>query len=765
MSKPQEQILPLTQRHSPTQGAPDTPTCKSWSAPRVALSVLLTTAGIILLCTLCYRQFFFIDDAQNQNIGFYREMGRLWLSGHLPIFTTRTLFGGNILVDMVTSPFAPQVIIGSLLASSTKSVLLVANTMAFLDIAIVILGGYWVGRILRIRPNLSLLLGVLAGSTPCFLYIYTASWWNMAHAYAWMIMAIAALMQLRQKPAAGNFLIAVACGCFLFTSAGTQSQVFYVLMFLPIIFVEWSTHHRIREALILVCVGICVLCISTIPITAEYILNRHLVARSEGFANTGNFINAEWGHLLNFFDPFYGTYMSWFTGWRYVPLSLGYAGVVLLPPLLFKRKCAGPADTRAEWWIVTTGLLLSVIASMSPSQIGPMRFSIRFLPIFAFWVAAAALYGIEHWAWVTGSRRVEAGVKWLTLISATFAILQLFSANTSVLTRSSIVFAYLLWVLLRSFSWYVLRHNDDEHVDVKRFDRWAWACTALALAGMLIQTKSLGWTPEGHLFFNDTGLAKTLETTSTVFPGMTLSLAGRSPRQKTWDLDSGQLLAIGQTSINGYSAVGHTGFEEFFKPRGTQGWFEPQSSLLNITRITANGVPAYQYFGIRRIYVWDRDLTPEVIAHLTDAGLTKLTSLPGDRVQIEPDDPAPIQGSLTYQSTPGGVKHMRSDGPRREWFSVTPSAASRELVFDRIYWEGYRAEINGQALPVHGWENTLVSLTIPPDAGGELYIHYAPESWKFTRFILLGGIILALLMVTYLMRFIHYDGKTHCRRS
>ena len=383
MTKPREWRLSSVRPYVRPE-TQDNPTSKAWSKTRVLLLGLAAAAGIVLLCTLRYQQFFFIDDAQNQNIGFYREMGRLWSSGHLPIFTTRTLFGGNILVDMVASPFAPQVIIGSLLASSTEAVLLVANAMAFIDIVIVILGGYWIGRILMIRPNLSLLLGVLASSTPCFLYIYTASWWNMAHAYAWLTVAIAALMQLRKEPSARNFLMAVTFGALLFTSAGTQSQVFYVLMFFPVLFVEWSTHHRTREVLILLCVGVCVLCISTIPITAEYILNRHLVARLTGFKNTGNYINAEWGHLLNFFDPFYGTYMSWFTGWRYVPLSLGYAGAALLPPLLFKRKFITSGNTRADWWIVVTGLVLSVIASLSPSQIGSMRFSIRFLPIFAF---------------------------------------------------------------------------------------------------------------------------------------------------------------------------------------------------------------------------------------------------------------------------------------------------------------------------------------------------------------------------------------------
>lgn len=736
---------------------------KPWPRIRVILSVLLAAAAIVLLCTLRYQQFFFIDDAQNQNIGFYREMGRLWLSGHLPILTTRTLFGGNILVDMAASPFAPQTIIGSLLAASTKSVLLLANTMAFINIAMTIAGGYWMGRILAIRPNLSLLLGVLAGSSPCFLYVYTASWWNMAHAHAWMIMAIAALLQLRRELSAKNFLLAVVFGCFLFASAGAQSQLFYALMFLPVLFIEWRTHHRVREILVLTCVGICVLCTSTIPIMAEYFFNKNLAARLSSFQNTANYISAQWGHLLNFFDPFYGTYMSWFTGWTYVPLSLGYAGVALLPPLLFKKRLENPQNEKVEWWIIVTGLFLSAVASLSPSQIGPIRFSIRFLPIFAFWVAAVSLYAIEHWPWARDVKRIETGIRLLTLIAATWTILQLFSADTSVLTRSSILFAYFLWVLLRSFSWFVVPHG--QWTDVRRFDRWAWVCTALALVGMLIQTGSLGRSQNGHLLFDDGGLATILGTTVDVSPGMTLALAGRSPRLRIWDLDAGQFLALGQPSVNGDSAMNHAGFKKFFKPRSTQGWFDPEVSLLNVSHVDASGVPTYQYFGIRRIYAWERDLTPQIITQMVNAGLTKLTSLPDDRVQIEPADPAPINGSLTYQSAPGGVRHVRSGGPRREWFSVTPSATSRELVFNRIYWKGYQAKINGQPLPVHSWKNTLISLTLPPRTSGELYLYYVPESWKFIRFSLAGGIILTLLMAIYLMRHTHHERETNYRRS
>lgn len=738
---------------------------KAWSRARVLLLALLAAAGIVLLCTLRYHQFFFIDDAENENIGFYREMGRLWMSGHLPILTTRTMFGGNILVDMVVSPFAPQVIIGSVLAFSTKSVLLVANTMAFIDIAMVILGGYWVGRILMIRSNLSLLLGVLAGSTPCFLYIYSASWWNMAHAYAWLVMAIAALMQFRQNLSVWNFLVAIICGCFLFTSAGTQLQVFYVLMFIPVLLTEWSTHHRLREVSILACVGVCVFCIATVPIMAEYVFNSHLITRSSEFSNTANFMNAEWGHLLNFFDPFYGTYMSWFGGWRYIPLSLGYAGVALLPPLLFKEKFAIPVETKAEWWIVAAGLLLSILASMSPSQMGPLKFSVRFLPVFAFLAAAAALYGVEHWPWAENSRRIEMGVRWLTLVAATFAILQLFSADTTVLTRSSIIFAYLLWVLLRSFLWVVPQRDQSRWVDVQRVGIWSWVCSVLALVGILIQTGSLVQSSERPLLFNNSTLADVFSTEHSALPGVTLSLSVRYPSLKDWDMGSGQLLALGQASVNGYSPVGHVGFGIFFRSRSSHGWFDPKSTLLSMSHIMPNGVPTYQYFGIRRIYAWDSALTPEVVTHMVRAGLTKLTSLPDDRVQIEPADPPPIEGSLTYQSVSGSVRHIRSNGPRQEWFSVAPSLVSRELVFNRIYWEGYHAEIDGQSLPVQAWKNTLVSVTLPPAVSGKLYIHYVPDSWKYTRFSLIGGVIIVLLMSIYMVQYARRHPESPSSRS
>jgi hypothetical protein len=119
----------------------------------------MVSLGIVGVCIARFPDFFFNGDAQNELFPFYREMGRLWLGGHLPILTTKTLWGGNILVDMVLSPFSPQTIFFSIFSVLTTNPRLVADTFAFVNLLFVVGGGYWIGRLIGVRSSLSLLLG------------------------------------------------------------------------------------------------------------------------------------------------------------------------------------------------------------------------------------------------------------------------------------------------------------------------------------------------------------------------------------------------------------------------------------------------------------------------------------------------------------------------------------------------------------------------------------------------------------------------------
>jgi len=728
---------------------------RGWPWWLALLLTVIVAGAIVGLCTYRYHGFFIIDDAQNNGIGFYREMGRLWMAGHLPILSTRTLWGGNILVDMVMSPFAPQTIIASIVSGQTQSITAVANTVAFLDLTLVIGGGYWLGRVMRIRSSLSLLLGALIATTPVFLYVFMESWWNMAHAFAWLVPSLAALLHLRRNWNAASFAAAVLCGACLFASAGTQMQLFYGLMFPPILIIDWKDRGSLPRQIVLCSVGACVLLISAIPLMSEYIVDRSLISRISDFNNIGAFLTPSWGHVVNFFNPFYNTYMAWYGGYSFIPLPLAYAGIVVLLPFLFKKFPSKSTARYDEYQILAVGLVIALVMSFSSQQLGPLRYPFRFLPMFVICIAIIGFYMIEHCEWRRTTARL---VPVLATFSAVACTVQLFSADREVLTPRHILFVSASYLLLTSFV-IVIPENPEQTARARAWlVPWAWIVSILAVIGMLAKTPTMcgvHWSCPG---LNDAVVGKSMP----IQPGYTLALSGRKPRANVWDLDSGQLLALGQPSINGYSPVGHIGFRHFLPSKTAHGYFLVPETLKEMTaRVPSlDNVPVYQLFGVRRIYAWKKDITPDIQRRLNDAGLTSITPLPNDRVAIEPADAPDLEGTLTFQSQPGGVRHVGNNGPRSEWFDVQSSDTPRQLVFNRIVWFGYHAELNGKPLPVENWENTLIRVELPPGAAGTLHVHYDPVSWKYSRFSIAIGLLLACAVMLYLRFYLRRAGSS-----
>jgi hypothetical protein len=357
----------------------------------VILSCSLIGISIVCTANLFFKDFFFIDDAQNENLPFYKEMGRMWLSGHLPILTTNTYFGGNILVDMVLSPFAPQTILTSLLSTKIDSLRLLSNFLAWLNISLVVLGGYWLGRILEIRSSYAFLLGFMISTNPVFIYVFSASWWNLATAFAWFVVSIAALLAFCRDQSGSKFVLAVFSICALFASAGTQMQFAFILFVIALLVFDYREYESLLRLWKLLVIGVCSVSISAIPIMGEYLFSSDLVERLNGFHNVDNFLVTSWSNIINFFNPLFGNYMHWFGGYRYIPISLGYVGIISLVLIFFTKN--EKKDKYSDLIYVLT--LISLVLVISPSQFGSLRYPFRYLPILSMMGSLLVVYKLE----------------------------------------------------------------------------------------------------------------------------------------------------------------------------------------------------------------------------------------------------------------------------------------------------------------------------------------------------------------------------------
>jgi hypothetical protein len=707
---------------------------KPWPLWLAVSMVAMVSFAIVGVCVVRFPDFFFIDDNQNYLFPFYREMGRLWLSGHLPILTTKTLFGGDILTDMVLSPFAPQTIFASIFSVLTPGVRRIADTLAFINTFLVVGAAYWIGRIMGVRSSLSLLLGASIATTPVFLCIYQPSSYVSASAFAWMAVAIAALLQLKLRTRAGIFLLAVFSACCLLASAATQQQVFYVVFALVVVMYDFYKSRDIRKLAILCMVGICALLIAALPLMTEYVLNAKHFNRAIGFNNYGNAFAPNWGFLINFFNPLYGSFMSW-GGYRFIPLSLAYAGIVSFVPLLFMR----PLPVRAihsvkessvqAQQIFLIGLVTAIVLSFLPSQFGPMRWSFRFLPDAVFCLSILTFYWLDTWVW---RNDVKSQMHWAIGLGLAFGLIQLFSADDVVFSYNRLTDLLVFWILLGMCIFSATRVGNLRIFIL-------WFASAGAFVAMVFHYPATGI---GNLRYPALNWEILRDLGPEVDKGFELSLIGSLDKVKdSTDMFGAQALATGVARINGYSAVGHKGFESIFPHTSANGFFFPRETLLNITKkvdLPSGGrdIPVYRLFNIRKIYAWARDITPEIAQRLDQVGLIKRTLLPDGKLVVEPDASPLAQGTLSYGA---GVEHVRDDGPRSEWFEVSSSGQARQLVFSRVTWPGYHAELNGQPLPVGNWENALVALELPAGSSGSLHVYYEPVSWRYTRWGLVAG--------------------------
>lgn len=693
-------------------------------------------ALVLLACALVFDDFFFIDDAQNECLPFFREMGRLWLAGDLPVLTTRTWLGGNMLLDMVLSPFAPQTIVASVLAATSESRTVPVLAFAGMNLVLIVLSGCWLGRLYGLRERWGLLLGFLLATQPMFLQVFAASWWNSAAAYAWFLFAFAALLQLRRDYSARSFALATLGVCALFASAMTQLHLAFAVFCVVVGITDFREHRSLRRVALLALAPATAVLVAAVPLMAEYVLSGDWVMRSSGWHNNGGEQVPHWGLLLNTFNPFYGSWTIWFGHQQHLP-SLGYSTALLFFALAFFHWKA-PASPEQKI-LVGFGCVAFLLCFL-PSQTGPMRYPIRFLPAFALPLSVYALQRVSLGVPRLEPRRLRHAAAFIGVVT----LLTYFSAEGGMflgdallrLTLVPLIFGggtLVLIVLLRQ--------------STKRDPRASWAALVSSLAWVLtlVLTPTLGGTHWPYVLLPDRDAIH-----PTGRPGYVLSVCDRG---SAWgrpdhlgELISGRFLLYDQAAINGYSPVGHKGLARHF-PYGSDahGLFQAKGTLADMVRPAPGlpGVHVHQLFSISDIFACARDLDAPLLREMAAAGLEPVeTGLKDGRVQIRAVNQLTTVGSLLQLPASQGVVAAAPARSRHEAFDLPPRAEARRLFFSRLYWPGYTATLAGKPLTVQPYLAALLQVDVPPGASGRLELDYEPVSWRWTRWSLLLGLLL-----------------------
>ena len=749
--------------------------------------------AVIVICSLFQKDFFCVDDASYEMLGFFRQIGHIWSEGKIPFIVDSIYLGGNEMIDLGKGIFLPQNILVSLIASHFHYVLLPGLILAFINIVLVSLSALIIARLFRLYKCYAYTLAAFAVIQPVFLYQYLGAWWNAANGQAWAMVSIATFLLLRKNYSKINIILNFISVIFLLSAGWPHAVIGYAVFVGVSLFFEFKQSGKLNKVVYLSIPAILAL-IFSFPVYSEYIFSHDLINRISGFGSSYRALTPSWSTIILGFIPTFYDYMTYFT-YKLMLVPFGFS-TLFLPVVFFYRniKELWLRDNNLKWFC--TLIIVFFLLSQMPAQFGPLRWPFRFLPFISFFISLAVFYILQY-ANIIQSKEVilnnkiyiclyiilggffiflpvYAGFDVLALILSLLLMLFLFERDLFNFKKSILANFNKNYFLVIFCAFFLAVFNSWNihpfYVVLQIFSLWL-----LILSPKIIERKSSfgmvgltllilllllnGLSTLGGYYLRQTELAERIQLPDNVnLQGYVLSLPLniylRQTRQLN-DIASAQFGFYDIKSINGYSPVGNKRLEKILPVRQTaHGIFRSKRALTNILQnIKGFDVCQAVLMRISTIIVSKKDYA--AFSHqFKQCGYSEIQPTSSrDNLYV----------SLPFTLTKGwennspfvypdlaGVRILKHDN-NTDWVQIPEHKDNITLIFPRLWWYGYSAKIDDHILSVTADSSgSLVQVSVPPDFNGVLRLSYFPVTWRYLWFLPILAII-GLITVLFSM--------------
>lgn len=751
--------------------------------------------SIIIICSLFQSDFFCIDDASYEMLGFFRQIGHIWSEGRIPFIVDSMYIGGNEMIDLGKGIFLPQNILVSLITSRFHHILLSGWILAFINIVLVSLSSLVIARVFRLHKCYAYTLAAFTVIQPVFLYQYLGAWWNAANGQAWAMVSIATFLLLKKNYSKINIILNFISVIFLLSSGWPHGVIGYAVFVGITLVFEFKQSGKLNKVVYLSIPAILGL-IFSFPIYSEYIFSHDLTNRVNGFDSSLRTFIPSWSTIILGFFPTFYDYMTYIS-YRLVLVPLGFS-TLFLPMVFFYRniKELWQRDNILKWF--STLIIIFFLLSQMPSQFGPLRWPFRFLPFISFFICLAVFYILQYAHPIRGKKLilnkkiyislyiilggfflflpVYAGFDTLTLILSLVLMLfllehDLFNFKKSILVNfNKKYFLVILFVFCLVFfnSW----NLHPFYIILQIFSVWL-----LILSPKIIERKSpygmigltllilllfLNGLPTlGGSYQRQTELAERIQLPDNVnLQGYVLSLPLNIYLKQTRqlnDIASAQFGFYDIKSINGYSPVGSKRLEKILPVnQSAHGIFTSKQALENILQ-SAKGFNVCQAVLMRiSTIIVNKDDYAAFSHQFKQCGYSEVKSA---------DSRNDLYVSLPFTLTKGwennspfvypdiaGVRIVKHEN-NTDWVQIPEHKDNITLIFPRLWWYGYSAKIDDHILSVTADSSgSLVQVSVPSDFNGVLRLSYFPVTWRYLWF-------LPILAIMGLITLLFFNGK------
>jgi hypothetical protein len=687
--------------------------------------------GVALIPWLFRERFYFHDDVQHQHLPIFLHIGRLLRAGEPPFLSLASFTSGNLLGEYQFALLNPVSLALYAVLPSIPNLATAALFLACFFYGVLAAGMYALARSYQVERSGAGLAALVIASNNLIAYWFASSWFPIHVSLAWFVWAWAFLV--RAERARGNWLLAALFSYLTITAGWPHTTLVLGLVGLLVAVQAWGSGGWRRSAASIAALAAATL-LAAITLLALVSLGE-IAVRPSGVAN-GNFQVPDLSDLLAMSSPFHRGFMSSYRGYQLTGTPIFFLAWFVVPLLPLIRW------SRVEWrrpevvaLVVVAGFCL--LATKGPDQFYMLRAPFRWVPYFhiALMMLFLALVSRAGFAPATPGR---IGAVVLLAVLSSVLSLQADPENWP-------MHAAGLSVCLMGLAAFLAI---PERQRVMRFGLLA----AVSLL-LLVATRAL-FPVNTHLADWRLPAEVEMELPANAVPSaytLYLGTVGDPPDVERFaEFQTGMMPRVREVAtVNGYTPIGHRFVSELLCMNS---WGEtcPEAAARLFERDPETGIRYVDLFRIDCIIAVKGPHLEALRPYLDEAWRLEFEGPHTQRFVRDLPNVA-LPGTVAWVSPNATVERAGRTRPTVEPLRIAKSPdRPATVVFARLWWPGYQAELDGRRLPVRAHRGIFAAVEVPAGvAAGVLTLRFRPPYLSVGIAGLVAGltIILAVLVL------------------
>lgn len=675
------------------------------------LTLVATISGALVPLVFNSR-FYFFDDTQAGAYGIWVEIGENLRAGNLPLFSIDGWAAGNYAAEGQWGIWNPLIMAIGLGASTGINAVLFSSIVKIIFLVILAQGVFRVCREYGAAPEWSAVAGVATTLTGFTTYMDAPSWVTGLMVFSLLPWC---WWGLKRLSAGGNPLAALIPAYFLITIGYVHGTIMLVILFIALLTEALLLRNGKGAVRLLLAGAVC----GAVALTVYFpgVATAPVTARGTAIGNSG-FLGIDITGLASSPIP---SGLPQITGWwgNFAPVPILYIAW-FLPLFLLTRPTRVQLRPTAALLIFGAASLLLTLA---PSDLGPLRFPVRLMPYFA--VSVLILFAVlMSTALVKRLTKLNVGALVLAL---GFAAYLAWSQNPD-FVRLHVLFTGLtgLAILLVMIALFAKRPTAREN----KLRLVALLAIMFCLVTAVAQKKYFSATPlpDFQLSAEPSDYDQVLpESEGSIFVVGEPQLLGA----QVWDetLVSNSWYLADKPVHNLYSPIMYAKYSEDLCMT-SHGWTCPGAifKLLSVDESTGKTVAELLDVDTIQLMREPQDNDGAILrSRIAPPGWTEVDRTEDSATWTRDDAEGAVGEPVSV--TPGTrVEVLSNDDDEVSFEVMRTGVEGGSVVFSRLDWPGYSASNGTIADPTRGY---LLTVAVGPDSEGEVVtVSFEPPSWN-----------------------------------